>query len=113
MLRKFEFRVPAKVVEVIDGDTVKLHLDLGWNLSMKTNVRFHRVNAPERNTIEGQKVTLWLRTKLSPDQLVIVSSVHLDKYGRTEGKIFLIEKDGSLTDLVQLMLNLGLVSPMK
>lgn len=37
----------ANLLRVIDGDTVRLRVDLGWNQFSDHNVRFLRVNAPE------------------------------------------------------------------
>lgn len=37
----------ASLLRVIDGDTLRLHVDLGWNVASDHNVRLLRVNAPE------------------------------------------------------------------
>lgn len=37
----------CKVIRVIDGDTLRLKIDLGWNCFSEHNVRLLRVNAPE------------------------------------------------------------------
>ncbi len=37
----------AAILRVIDGDTLRLRVDLGWNVFSDHNVRLLRVNAPE------------------------------------------------------------------
>lgn len=38
---------PVKEYRVIDGDTIEVTLDLGFNLTKQTNVRLNGVNTPE------------------------------------------------------------------
>ena len=48
----------AKLVKVIDGDTVDLEIDLGFNIKFTTRVRFAKINTPEvhsKDPIERQK----------------------------------------------------------
>jgi len=37
----------AKLVKVVDGDTVDLEIDLGFNIKFTTRVRFAKINTPE------------------------------------------------------------------
>ncbi len=40
----------CQVLRVVDGDTVRARIDLGWNVFADHNVRLLRVNAPEMKT---------------------------------------------------------------
>lgn len=45
----FETReYPAKVVEVVDGDTVDFSVDVGFSISVKERFRLLGINAPEK-----------------------------------------------------------------
>lgn len=79
--------VPATVIRVIDGDTVRLHLDLGWYVHLEQNCRILGVNAPEKNTPEGKAAASWATQQLTPGLAVTYHSSQLDKYGRPLGQL--------------------------
>jgi endonuclease YncB( thermonuclease family) len=86
--------------EVLDGDTVRCWLDLGYRVGFRIDVRIIGVNAPEikphgqnpREWPAGAAVKTWveqLLTGLAPDGLQC-KSVKLDKFaGRSDGDIVL------------------------
>lgn len=80
--------VPATVLRVIDGDTVSLRLDLGWNLYLETNCRIDGIDTPELNTAEGKAARDWAATVLTPGSTVSYHSRQLDKYGRPLGQLY-------------------------
>jgi len=43
-----DYLYDATVVRVIDGDTIDVHIDLGFSLIKKERVRLARINAPEK-----------------------------------------------------------------
>lgn len=98
--------VPARVVRVVDGDTLILDLDLGWKVwRMGERVRLSGINCPEMNTPEGAAARdfthFTLRTgplgTVVPDVTFVSRS--LDKYGRPLGVVKLA--DGRvLNDLI-------------
>jgi|TARA_R110002020_G_scaffold474674_2_gene706710 endonuclease YncB( thermonuclease family) len=48
----------AKIERVVDGDTIDVTLDLGFDLHMQARIRFAGINAPEsrtRDLVEKQK----------------------------------------------------------
>ena len=78
----------AKIVEVVDGDTFDLMIDLGFNTFVKERMRLYGIDAPEMRTQAGKdlKRRLVENYYLAP---VIVQSVEApkskqfrDKYGR-------------------------------
>lgn len=77
--------MPATVVEVVDGDTIKLDLDLGWHISLRARCRISGINAPELNTPEGQAAKAYAQGMVHPGDEVTFSSTCLDKYGRPLG----------------------------
>lgn len=52
------YQYRAKLVKVIDGDTVDLTVDLGFDTFRTVRVRLSGVNCPEMNTPDGQVAKL-------------------------------------------------------
>lgn len=100
--------VPATVLRVVDGDTVRLELDLGWHITLVANCRVIGINAPELSTLEGQAARAYAAQSLPVDAAVVFESKALDKYGRPLGHI----RRGGV-DFGQLMLAAGHAVPMK
>jgi endonuclease YncB( thermonuclease family) len=78
----------AQIVEVIDGDTFDLMIDLGFNTFTKQRMRLYGIDAPEARTQAGKDLRVSIVTKHLFSH-VIVQSVEApkskqfrDKYGR-------------------------------
>lgn len=86
----------AKVLNVIDGDTIDLMIDLGFNIHHKIRVRLFGVNTPESRTKDLAEKEMGLRAKsFTKDWLdrhgwVYVNTIpdKNDKYGRILAKIY-------------------------
>jgi micrococcal nuclease len=73
----------ANVLEVIDGDTIKLNIDLGFDIWHIINVRLNGINCAEKNTDLGKKAKDFVCTKLLPvGTMVNVTTYKPEKYGR-------------------------------
>jgi micrococcal nuclease len=84
------FEYPAKVVRVVDGDTVHLNIDLGFfTWIIDRSVRIIGINAPELSTAEGKVARDFAMNLLPVDTHVSLNSHSLDKYGRVLGSITL------------------------
>jgi micrococcal nuclease len=89
----------AKVVAIVDADTIDVKRDAGADLWQDMRIRFNRVNAPERGTPEGVAAQAWLRDLLTnPDGSL--KAVYLltikdkkEKYGRYLGDIWVWGED--------------------
>ena len=84
----------ATLRRVVDGDTVDVDLDLGFNVSLTNQrIRFYGVNAPEsrtRNLLEktaGQAAKARLEDLLK-DADLYVHSFGKGKYGRILGVLY-------------------------
>lgn len=110
------FHYKATVERIIDGDTIDVVLDLGFDIHMKARIRFAGINAPEsrtRNPIEKEAglaakryVESWCK---DGDENVIVQT-QLDgkgKFGRVLGRI-LNDEGQCLNDE---MISLGHATP--
>jgi endonuclease YncB( thermonuclease family) len=103
MGRKVEWHTTAEVVEVVDGDTIKVIIDLGWKISLNTSIRIEGINAPEMGTINGSLAKNFAETLVEQGEEIEILSRRLDKYGRSQGKVTL--PDGR--DFAQVMVESG------
>ena len=44
------YEYKAKLVRVVDGDTIDCEIDLGFDITVRQRVRFAGINAPESRT---------------------------------------------------------------
>jgi micrococcal nuclease len=78
----------AELIRVVDGDTVALVIDLGFDTSRIERFRLYGVDAPEMNTPEGKEAKAWLREVLQPLEAIYIETLQhktkakRDKYGR-------------------------------
>jgi hypothetical protein len=81
---------PARVVDVHDGDTVVLDIDLGfdhlisgrdWDGRTRLSCRVFGINAPELVTAAGKAARAYAQEFLAPGDRVTVVSYGWDKYG--------------------------------
>lgn len=82
----------AKLVRVVDGDTLIAELDLGFGLTQKLRLRLARINAPELSTLEGKKAKASIEVLLHGllNGQMVVETKHTDDYGRWVSEIWLI-----------------------
>ena len=107
----YNFRV-TKIVKVLDGDTIDVLIDLGFDLFKKERVRIAGVDTPEKRTRDleekalGIDATNWLKKKLEDtiagdgDELTIRTELvgGTGKYGRLLGWLYITEDLISLND---------------
>jgi len=85
----------AKVVKVVDGDTIDALVDLGFDTWKQVRIRMHGMNAPESRTrdLEEKKLGLAAKARLkeilkeNKNKFILVSH-GVGKYGRCLGEIF-------------------------
>ena len=96
----YEYRV-KKVTGVVDGDTIDVELDLGFNISYSQRVRLAGIDTPESRTKDKMEKALGLESKqrlkdvLAKAQLIVIRTELPDsseKYGRILGWLYV---DGS------------------
>ena len=78
----------AELIRVVDGDTVDLIIDLGFDTSRRERFRLYGIDAPEMRTKAGKEAKAWLWEALQPLEAIYVQTIQLetkakrDKYGR-------------------------------
>jgi micrococcal nuclease len=102
----YEYRV-RKVTNVVDGDTIDVELDLGFNISYSQRVRLAGIDTPESRTKDKMEKALGLESKqrlkdvLSKAQLVVIRTELPDsseKYGRILGWLFVDGAEKSVNE---------------
>ena len=100
-----------KINKVVDGDTIDVTIDLGFDLYKKERVRIAGVDTPEKRTRDleekalGLDATYWMKDKLTEtikgdEELIIRTELKggTGKYGRLLGWLYVGEDDVSLNE---------------
>ena len=103
------YEYKATMVKIVDGDTVDVSIDLGFDIQYNSRVRLYGINTPESRTRDLEEKKRGLAAKARVEELVPVgSSVILrtqkdgkGKFGRILGMIF---KDIYAEDSINQML---------
>ena len=105
------YKYNAKLIRVIDGDTIDALIDLGFSVWVKKRIRLYGIDAPETRTrdLEEKKAgqaaenrlieLLWL----CGNEFVLVSH-GVGKYGRCLGELFI---ENSQESVNQTLINEG------
>ncbi len=78
----------ARVLDVIDGDTVWLDIDCGFDVWTRQKVRLRGIDTPELGTPDGQRAKDFAVQALSGLPVVAVTTTKPDKYDRYLADIF-------------------------
>ena len=100
-----------EINRVVDGDTIDVTIDLGFDLYKKERVRVAGVDTPEKRTRDleekelGLDATKWMKEKLEgaidgDDDLVIRTELvgGMGKYGRLLGWLYIGDGETSLNE---------------
>ena len=106
----YNFRV-ISIDKVVDGDTIDVTIDLGFDLYKKERVRVAGVDTPEKRTRNleekalGLDATAWIKDKLEgavngDDDLIIRTELDggVGKYGRLLGWLYIGDAIVSLNE---------------
>lgn len=102
----YEYRV-KKVTSVVDGDTIDVEIDLGFNVSFSQRVRLAGIDTPESRTTNkaekalGLEAKEYLKSKLKDAKLIVIKTEKPDsseKYGRILGWLYVDEDTISVND---------------
>jgi micrococcal nuclease len=105
----YEYRV-KQVLKVVDGDTIDVIIDLGFDVSFTSRVRLAGIDTPESRTTDAREKILGLEVKdylkkaLEGATDIVIRTEKADsseKYGRILGWLFVNRQTESLnTELV-------------
>ena len=108
----YNFRV-VSIDRVVDGDTIDVSIDLGFDLIKKERVRIAGIDTPEKRSRDleekalGLDATEWMKKNLEDtiagdDELTIRTELvgGMGKYGRLLGWLYVGESDVSLNEIM-------------
>lgn len=102
----YEYHVD-RLLAVIDGDTIDVDIDLGFDISLKKRVRLNGIDTPESRTTDlhekkyGIEAKEWLKHKLESAQKIKILTEMPDsteKYGRILGTLWVDDEVTSIND---------------
>ena len=108
----YEYYV-RKVESVVDGDTIDVLIDLGFDILFQSRVRLAGIDTPESRTKDLKEKALGLESKeylkkhLKDAKSVVIKTEKMDsseKYGRILGWVYV---DGNTVSLNDMMINDG------
>jgi len=108
----YEYYV-RKVENVVDGDTIDVLIDLGFDILFASRVRLAGIDTPESRTKDlaekalGLEAKEYLKKALKDAKAVVIKTEKMDsseKYGRILGWVYV---DGNTVSLNDMMINDG------
>jgi len=105
----YEYHV-KKVTNVVDGDTVDVEIDLGFDISFSSRVRLAGIDTPESRTtnkaekVLGLEAKEYVKSKVKEAKSVVIKTEKMDsseKYGRILGWLYL---DGAAVSVNEQMI---------
>ena len=102
----YEYRV-KKITGVVDGDTIDVDIDLGFNVSYSQRVRLAGIDTPESRTSDKAEKVLgleskeYLKYKLKEAKDIVIKTEKPDsseKYGRILGWLYIDGNTISIND---------------
>ena len=100
----FSYRID-KVLKVVDGDTIDVRIDMGFDIKYKSRVRLFGIDTPESRTrdLEEKKLGLlskkYLKDKLAVGKRFTIKThkgEQTGKFGRILGEVFISGKNINL-----------------
>ncbi len=108
----FEYYV-KKVTKVVDGDTIDVEIDLGFDISFTSRVRLAGIDTPESRTTDkaekalGLEAKAYLKAAIDSAKSVVIKTEKMnssEKFGRILGWVYL---DGDTVSINDKMINDG------
>ena len=102
----YEYRI-KKIINVVDGDTIDVDIDLGFSVSFSQRVRLAGIDTPESRTKDKIEKSLgleskeYLKSKLKDAKQIVIKTEKPDsseKYGRILGWLYVDGNTISIND---------------
>ena len=90
--RMYEYK--AKLLRVVDGDTIDVQIDLGFHVYHDIRVRLYGINTPESRTRNLKEKALGLKAKRLTQKFceqsmwLIIKTIKTGKYGRYLSEVY-------------------------
>lgn len=100
------FQYTAKIISVLDGDTLKMDIDLGFRAHIFETVRLARIDTPEsvKYTLDGivDPSRNYILTHCPVGSVCVVGITRQEKYGRWLAELFFMPGE---TDPLKILQN--------
>jgi micrococcal nuclease len=102
----YEYKV-SRLYEVVDGDTIEVDIDLGFDIAIHKRVRLAGIDTPESRTKDAYEKKLgleskeWLKQKLKDAETLRIKTEKPDsteKYGRILGWLYIGNEATSINE---------------
>lgn len=92
------FEYSARLVRIVDADTVELDVDLGFRVSQRMVVRLAHIDAVERRDPRHKAALDWLRFQMSGSSALRIKTQKdsREKYGRYLAEVYYAEDEVSI-----------------
>tara|TARA_R100000152_G_C6617169_1_gene69095 strand:- start:173 stop:550 length:378 start_codon:yes stop_codon:yes gene_type:complete len=94
----------AKLLRVVDGDTIDALIDVGFDIWVKKRIRYMGIDTWESRTRNKEEKVKGLAAKARNKELIennggtfLVQSHGLGKYGRLLGEVFIGDEDAPMS----------------
>lgn len=113
----FEYRFPARIERVVDGDTYDVIADLGFNVFKRIRVRLNGLDTAEtwrpRNDAErehGMQATAMVEAfaATNPNVMLVTHKVKASIFGRYSADVYFTDEVGRVFSLARRLLEAGM-----
>ena len=116
------YQYQAYLLRVIDGDTIDVDIDLGFNIKVKKRIRLYNIDTWEVRTRDHDEKKTGFAAKARLEDILkqnnntfVLISHGVGKFGRVLGtlKVGSIDGDSRLTDVVKQLISEGYAKNVK
>ena len=112
------YEYKASVLRIVDGDTIDVMLDLGFDTWVRRRVRSYGINCPETRTRDKKEKAAGLKAKqfvsdwcTEYNMKCVIKSKGIGKFGRVIGEVFFIKNSEESYCLNDMLLDKGHAEP--
>lgn len=112
------FEYFCKITRVVDGDTVDVNIDLGFDIHHSARVRMMGIDTPESRTRNLEEKALGLASKARLKELLRGQTIKIatskegkGKFGRVLADVIAIDKEGNEINCNQRLIEEGHARP--
>ena len=99
LTQKPSFVYSANVIRVVDGDTLLVEIDLGFNARTRTRLRLRGINTPELSTPEGASAKRSVERTLPKGKSIILKTYSTDIFGRFVADLLYMKENSTPNEI--------------
>jgi micrococcal nuclease len=91
----------AVIEEIIDGDTINVSIDIGFENYTQQKIRLRGINAEDIYSDKGRKARDFIVSRLEPCDFIIIRTYWRDKYNRFLADIYYNKEENDIKKLAE------------